>query len=70
MFNFILETANSIAMLDPMLKKSCHAHSGAEANSLAVLRLAESMKSFCVVVRLAVVVLISILISHTHAEPV
>ncbi len=57
-------------MLDFMLKKSFYPRSGAEASSLVALRAADIMKRFSVVVRLAVVVLISILISHIHAEPV
>ena len=57
-------------MLDLMLKKSFYPRSGAEASSLVALRAADIMKRFSVVVRLAVVVLISILISHIHAEPV
>ena len=56
-------------MLDFMLKKSFYLP-GAEANSLAALRAAEFRKSFNVVLRIAVVVLISILVSHIHAEPV
>lgn len=57
-------------MLDFMLKKFFYPRSGAEASSLVALCSAEIMKRFSVVVRLAVVVLISILISHIHAEPV
>jgi hypothetical protein len=57
-------------MLNFMLKKSFYLPSGAEANNLLALRAAEIVKNFSVVVRLAVVVLISILISHIHAEPV
>jgi hypothetical protein len=70
LFNFILETPTSIAMLDFMLKKSFQLCSGAEATSLGMLPAATSMKSFDVVVRLTVVVLISILISPIHAAPV
>lgn len=65
-----METPVSIAMLDFMLKDSIYLRSGAEAYSFVALRAAEIVKSFNVVVRLAVVVLISILISHIHAEPV
>ena len=57
-------------MLDFMLKNSFYSCSGAEANSRVSLRTAEIMKSFSVVLRFAVVVLVSILITHLHADPV
>jgi hypothetical protein len=56
-------------MLDFMLKKSFHLCTGAEASSLVTLRAAGIMQGFSVVVRLAVAVLVSILISHSHAAP-
>ena len=52
-------------MLCPMLKASTHLLDGASA--LGQVRLSGA---FGVVVRFAVVVLISIVISHVHAEPV
>ena len=55
-------------MLDSMLKDSTYPRTGAEA--LSWLCAPETLKAFSVVVRLSVVVLISILISHFHAEPV
>jgi len=68
LFNFVLVTPVSIAMLDSMLKDSTYPRTGAEA--LSWLCAPETRQAFCVVVRLSVVVLISILISHFHAEPV
>ena len=61
----MLASPDSIAMLSFMLKNVFHPHTGAEA-----LNPFCANETFNVVVRLAVVVLISILISHVHAEPV
>ena len=55
-------------MLNFMLKISDHLRTGAEA--LGSLCANETQKTFNVVVRLAAVVLVSILITHFHAEPV
>jgi hypothetical protein len=52
-------------MLEPMLKNVSHLRAEAEA-----LKPVWTNGTFSVVVRFAVVVLISILISHFHAEPV
>ena len=57
-------------MLEAMSKDSVHPRTGAEAIRLAALRAMESLKNLDVVVRLAIVVLISIVITHAHAEPV
>jgi hypothetical protein len=57
-------------MLEAMSKDSVHPRTGAEAIRLAALRAVESLKNLDVVVRLAIVVLISIVITHAHAEPV
>lgn len=64
----MLDSGDPIAMLNFMLKDVFHPRTGAEA--LNVFRAHETRESLNVVVRLAVVVLISILITHFHAEPV
>jgi hypothetical protein len=61
----MLASGDPIVMLSFMLKNVFHPRTGAEAmNPLC------AHGTFNVVVRLAAVVLISILITHFHAEPV
>lgn len=57
-------------MLESMSKVPVHLREVAEATSLAALRMAACLKNLDVVVRLSIVVLISIVITHVHAEPV
>jgi hypothetical protein len=61
----MLASGDSTAMLSFMLKDVFHPRTGAEAMNPFCTR-----ETFNVVVRLAVVVLISILISPIHAAPV
>ena len=57
-------------MLKSMSKVPVHLRKGAEAIRLAAPSVLASLRNLGVVVRLSIVVLISIVITHAHAEPV
>lgn len=57
-------------MLESMSKVPVHLRKGAEAIRLAAPSVLANLRNLGVVVRLSIVVLISIVITHAHAEPV